>query len=82
MSFKINRLGARIVKAKSICQTEQIVTVLVMLVILGVFTYPMYFEKVSIYFIAIAMIKLILVAVIMFDLWLLIVRLLKRLDYH
>ena len=68
MSFKINKLGSRIIKAKRANEAEHIVTITVILVILCVFTYPMYFYEPNFVFWIFISVKLILVAVLAFDL--------------
>jgi len=68
MSFKINNLGSRIIKAKRANEAEHIVTIAVLLGILCVFTYPMYsYEPNFVFWIFISM-KLTLAAVLLFDL--------------
>lgn len=71
MSFKINNLGARILKVERISASEQIVTIVVLLAILSVFTYPMYCDEINIYLFSVVAIKLVLIIAILFDLYVL-----------
>lgn len=67
MSFKVNNLGARIVKAKSSSSLESIVTLIVLLLILGGVSYPMYFYEPNFYLYVLLSMKLIMASVVIFD---------------
>lgn len=69
MSFKINKLGARTLKVERISAPEQIATIVVLLAILCVFTYPMYYDEMNIYLFSVVATKLVLAITILFDLY-------------
>jgi len=78
MSFKINKLGARIPSAKRVGEAEQIVTLVVLLTLLCVFTYPMYFYDTNILFWALITMKVVLLITISFDFYRLVAKLIKK----
>ncbi len=67
MSFKVNSLTARVVKAESVSRWECIVTLVVLIIALAVFTYPIYFAAPSVYLYAVACMKLTMGSVVLFD---------------